>query len=134
MTRYFDISGKERDAAWAMQHYGPIFTQGQSDTYRVAELWEAEGNDLTVMATPATEVKCFFFGYKFGYRGIWGRLVGYLDSEGVVTFPLHINYTYKVAGQGSHWLWVDGLRLIGLGVPEGAQNWRHLDVVLEEKA
>ena len=133
MMRCFDISGQERDAAWVMEHYGPIFTQGHSDRYQVAELREAEGNALTVMAKSGVEVKCFFFGYKFGHKGTWGGLVGYPNSEGMVTFPLPVNYTYKIAGGGEHWLNVDGLRLFWLGVPEGALNWKHLDVVLEEK-
>ena len=128
--RCFDLSGQEQGAAWAMQHYGPIFTQGHSDKYQVAELREVEGKPLltVVVLGDTTRIKCFFFGYELGMLARYNRI------EGTVVFPLPVSYTYKIAGQGSHWLWVDGLRLIGLGVPEGAQNWKHLDVVLEEKA
>ena len=129
MIRYFDIAGQERDAAWVMGLYGPVFTQGHSDKYRIAKLREARGRPVLTVAIPGdtTQVKFFFFGYEVG------MLVADSGARDAVTFPLPLSYTYKVAGQGSHWLWVDGLRLIGLGVPEGAQNWKHLDVVLEEK-
>ena len=129
MTRYFDISGQERDAAWLAENYGSVFVQGQSDKYLVAELREMKGKPIltVVVLGDATRIKCYFFGYELG------MLAQYTRFEGTVVFPLPVSYTYKIAGQGSHWLWVDGLRLIGLGVPEGAPNWRHLDVVLEEK-
>ena len=128
VTKYFDQSGQEQDAAWVLERYGPAFTQGHSDKYRVAELREAEGNALTVKAKPGTEVRCFFFGYRNGMNS------GHTRADGTYIFPLPLNYTYKLAGQGTHWLNVDGLRLIGLGVPEGtgASNWRHLNVVLEK--
>lgn len=129
MTRYFDISGKEQNAEWLAEHYGPIFTQGHSDKYQVAELREVKGKPLLTVTVlgDTTRIKCFFFGYELG------MLAQYTRFAGTAVFPLPVSYTYKIAGQGSHWLWVDGLRLIGLGVPEGTPNWRHLDVVLEEK-
>ena len=127
MTKVYDYSGREQDAAWLIKHYGLVFTQGCSDKYQVAELREAEGNALTVIAEPGVEVKCFFFGYRGGMNS------GHTREDGTYIFPLPLNYTYKLAGQGTHWLNVDGLRLIGLGVPEGAMRWRHLDVVIEEK-
>ena len=130
--KIIDKHGQEQDAAWLAKHYGPVFVQGQSDKYRVAELREVESPTLFVTVPAKVKTECFYFGYEFGYKGIWGRLLGYPNSEGVVTFPLPPRFTYKLAGQGTHWLNVDGLRLIGLGVPEGAPGWRHLDVVFEE--
>ena len=123
--RIIDRHNQKRSTAWLMKHYGPVFVQGQSDKYRVAELREVESPTLTVVV-PTKVAKCFFFGYRTG------MLTGYPNSEGVVTFPLPPRFTYKLAGQGTHWLNVDGLRLIGLGVPEGIPGWRHLDVVFEE--
>ena len=126
MTKVYDYSGQEQDTAWLKRHYGPVFTQGHSDKYQVAELREAEGNALTVMAKPGTEVRCFYFGYRTGMNS------GHTGIDSKVIFPLPLSFPYKPAGQGTHWLNVDGLRLIGLGVPEAALYYRHLDVVLEE--
>ena len=128
----YDLNDRERDAAWLARNYGPVFTQGRSDTYRVAELREVEGQMLTVTVPGGVEVECYFFGYEFGLEGTWGRLTGHPGSAGMVTFPLPREYTYRIANQGTHWLLVDDLRLIGLGVPDDSPRWRHLDVVLGE--
>ena len=133
ITRYFDLHDQERDAGWLAENYGAVFTQGWSDTYRAAELREAEGEPtLTVTvrkdgeAKPGVEVKCFFFGYEVG------MLSSRTDGGGEAIFPLPQEFTYPLSGYGTHWLNVDGLRVIGLGVPENVAGWRHLDIVFEE--
>ena len=130
----YDLSGQQQNADWVAEHYGPVFVQSSSDKYRVAELREAEGEPLLTVTVPGdtTRIECYFFGYKIGFEGTWGRLTGYPDSAGMVTFPLPLEFTYNVAGQGTHWLLADNLRLIGLGVPDNSPRWRHLDVVLKE--
>ena len=126
----YDLTGRQQSKKWLAQHYGPVFTQGRSDTYRVAELREAEGEPTLTVTVPGDmiPIECYFFGYEIG------MLTAHHGPDGVVTFPLPREFTYKLAGQGTHWLNIGGLRLIGLGVPEGpgAGNWRHLNVVLEK--
>lgn len=138
--KIYDLQNKRRDVAWLAKNYGTVFysavfARGQGTYRRVAELREAEGEPiLTVtvqkdgVAQAGVKVDCFFFGYETGV------LTDHTYVGGTVRFPLPRVFTYKLSGYGTHWLRVGGLRLIGLGVPEGAPHWRHLDVVFEEAA
>ena len=81
-----------------MKHYGPVFAQGQSDKYRVAELREVEGEPTLTVTVPGDTIpiECYVFGYEIG------MLTAHNGPESKVTFPLPLIFTYRTAGQGTH--------------------------------